>query len=262
MSGANEKLAILTFHSISNGDGPTNIPPDVFAMRMETIAELGVDAISLGDVKSWLSGVCDLTRPTVAITFDDAFEDFAETAFPILERFGLKSCVFAPTGRIGGLEEWAPAGEAKRKLMNWATAAFLSTNGVDFGSHARTHCDLRTLSDAALENELTASRKALEDRLSREILHFAPPYGASDARVRAAIARHYALSAGVRLDYVRKASPTYDLPRIEMHYYRNRATWRAFLSGQGQAHLNFRRALRGARGALSALTQKQSRRMQ
>ncbi|MEZ5914263.1 MAG: polysaccharide deacetylase family protein [Parvularculaceae bacterium] len=244
---ADQAISILTFHSISDGEGATNIPPDVFRMQIESIAELGVEVVGLAEVKNWLAGRHEIEKPTIVITFDDAFSDFAETAFPILNRCGFKPCVFAPTGLVGGVETWAPPGAPQRKLMDWATLKDLSRQGVDFQSHACSHQKLTALGDDELENELVASRKTLEDRLSCEVSFFAPPYGDSNARVRDAIARHYDLSLGVNLNKARRTAPKYDLPRIDMHYFRDRPLWRSFLKGKGDAYLNLRRTLRGAR---------------
>lgn len=240
-------LAILTYHSISNDEGPTSIPPDVFRMQMKAIAELGVDAIGLDDVERWMKGEASLSRPSIAITFDDAFQDFADAAFPVLQEYGFRSCVFVPTDLAGGAENWEGANIPPRALMEWTTIRELSAAGVDFGSHSCRHRDLVKLSENELEDDLAASRRELENAISRETPHFAPPYGGSNERVIQAIARHYSLSVGVRLDRARRTSPIHDLPRIEMHYYRDEARWRAFLAGRDALYFTTRRALRGAR---------------
>jgi len=249
MSGDIASAPILTYHSISNAPGPTSIPPAVFAAQMDAVAESGVAVAGLDAIERWLEGKERFSRRTIAITFDDAFEDFAAAAFPILKKRGFRATVFAPTARLGGAENWSGANAAPRRLMDWATVRALAAEGVDFGSHARTHPDLTTLSGAALEEELSGSRRDLEDQIGRAVPHFAPPYGRSNSAVREAIARHYSLSAGVRLGEARQSSPTFDLPRIEMHYYRNIGLWRGFLEGRGGVYLQARRAARSIRNA-------------
>lgn len=251
MSGAVETLPILTYHSISNEPGPTSIAPEIFRAQMEAIAEAGVDVVSLEGVERWIAGSCSLERRAVAITFDDAFCDFAEAAFPVLERLKFPATVFVPTAIAGGVENWIGANDNARQLLGWEEIRSLAGKGVSFGSHTRNHCDLTALSEAGLDEELAASRRELEDRLGRPAPHFAPPYGRSNPAVRSAIARHYSLSVGVRLDEARRSSPVSDLPRIEMFYYRDITQWRAFLGGRGGAYLQFRRAARGLRETLS-----------
>lgn len=251
MSGPVDRLPILTFHSISNEPGPTSIAPETFSAQMEAIAEAGVDVVGLEEVERWISGRRRLDRRAVAITFDDAFQDFADAAFPVLERLNFPATVFVPTAIAGGAEKWTGANDNARPLMGWEEIAALALKGVSFGSHSRTHRDLTALDPAELDEELSASRRDLESRLGRPARHFAPPYGRSNPAVRTAIARHYSLSVGVRLDEARRSSPAHDLPRIEMYYYRDIDRWRAFLAGRGGAYLQFRRAARGLRETLS-----------
>ena len=256
MSGPVETLPILTYHSISNEPGPTSIAPETFRAQMEAIVEAGVDVVSLDEVENWIAGSRSLERRAVAITFDDAFRDFSDAAFPILDRLGFRATVFVPTAAVGGVENWTGANDNARRLMSWEEISALARKGVAFGSHTRTHADLTALSEAALDEELIASRQELERRLGKPAPHFAPPYGRSNPAVRAAIARGYSLSVGVRLDAARRSSPICDLPRIEMFYYRDISRWRAFLSGRGGAYLQVRRAARGLREMLSGASRR------
>lgn len=247
MARATTTVPILTYHSISEEAGPTSLPETAFRAQMEALAELDVDVVGLDRIARWLKGDVALSRRTVAITFDDAFRDFADAAFPILDRLGFPSCVFAPTLVIGGVENWRGSNTPPRALLDWSAVRDLSNAGVEFGSHTRTHCDLTTLSAKELDDELSVSRRELEDQLQKPAPHFAPPYGRSNPGVRDAIARHYELSLGVRLGEADAASPPFDVPRIEMHYFRDINRWRSFLMGEDQLYFHARRAARGLR---------------
>lgn len=258
MEGAVDSLPILTYHSISNEPGPTSIAPEIFRAQMDAVSEAGVDVVSLGEAESWLAGKLDFHRRTIAITFDDAFRDFATAAFPVLEEYGFPVTVFVPTSAVGGVETWAGANDDVRPLMSWEEIGALADKGVSFGSHTRRHCDLTTLGEAELDGELAASRSELEDRLGRPAPHFAPPYGRSSPAVRKAIARHYSLSVGVKLNEARRSSPIHDLPRIEMFYFRDARRWRAFLDGGGRTYFQARRAARALRETVSGALRRQS----
>lgn len=251
MADTVQSVSILTYHSISNEPGPTSIAPEIFAAQMQAVRHVGVDVAPLSHVEEWHAGKRDFKRRTIAITFDDAFRDFAQNAFPVLRKMGFPATVFVPTSVVGGKENWGGANPEPRALMNWDEIRRLAAAGVTFGSHTRTHCDLTTLPPEALEAELTASRKELEESLGRPAPHFAPPYGRSNPLVREAIARHYSLSVGVALNHATRESPANDLPRIEMHYYRDIGRWRDFLEGRGAAYFSIRRAARGLRAALT-----------
>ncbi len=245
-------VPILTYHSISDGGGPTSLPLAVFRAQMQTVADLGVDVVGLDWIERWLRGEAAPVRPAIVITFDDGFGDFAEAAYPVLDRHKFPASVFAPTAVVGGAETWAGASDSRRALMDWRTIRALSDAGVSFGSHARTHKDLTTLTAVELEDELSGSRRELEERIGKAATHFAPPYGRSNRVVRHAIAKHYQLSVGVRLDVARRTDPIFDLPRVEMHYYRDIKRWRAFLENGDAFYFQARRAARTLReGAFS-----------
>lgn len=245
-------VPILTYHSISDAAGPTSISRATFRAQMQTVADLAIDVVGLDWISQWIGDGAPPVRRTLAITFDDAFQDFADEAHPILQRLGFSACVFAPTALVGGAEKWRGANAPPRPLMKWETIRGLSNAGVDFGSHARTHRDLTTLSVRELDAELSESRGELEDALGRPARYFAPPYGRSNDAVRNAIAKHYALSVGVRFNEATRDSPRFDLPRIEMHYYRDISRWRAFLEGEGGVYFQSRRLARGLRAAFQA----------
>lgn len=240
-------LPILTYHSISGACGPTSIPSGVFRDQMALAADLGVKVVGLDFVRRWLAGEEALTGRSIAITFDDAFNDFDEAARPVLERYGFAATVFVPTSIVGGAENWSGANKPARPLMSWDAIKRLASGGVDFGSHTRTHCDLTAISAANLETELRGSRRDLEEAIGKPAPHFAPPYGRSNDAVRRAISKVYDLSVGVRLGEAQQGAPRFDLPRVEMHYFRDLERWRAFLEDGDAFYLRARAFARGAR---------------
>ena len=82
--------------------------------------------------------------------------------------------------------------------------------------------------------------------------HFAPPYGLSDRTVRAAVRGAHETAVGTRLGMAGAGDDPYDLPRIEMFYFRDERRWRDHLAGRGAAYLAARRAARWIKGRLAA----------
>lgn len=241
-------MQLLTYHSISSDPGPTSIPASVFRAQMDAIAASGVRVVRLSEVGEWLTGRRDLPANALAITFDDGFTDFATEAAPVLNAHGFSATVFLPTGKIGGVADW-PGEQTNpaRPLMSWAQVKSLAEQGIDFGGHSVSHPKLPTLSATELAREISESRAEIERQIGRAPTTFAPPYGASNAAVISEIAKHYALSCGTRLARVNRSDNPHDLPRIEMHYFRDIARWRAYLDGRGESYFQFRRALRAVR---------------
>ena len=248
---ASPVVDILMYHSVSNAEGPTSIAPEIFAKQMAAIAEAGVKVISLDDLLSAKAEKTTLPPQSIIITFDDGFKDFVETAWPVMDKFGFSPIVYVPTGWVAKSENWRGANDPARRLMNWAEIREMSDAGVSIGSHAVSHLDLTTLPDDALVAELRQSRKALEDRLGKPVPHFAPPYGLTTQDVRNKIAKEYKTSVGTRLGRASPDDDVFDLPRLEMFYFKDLNRWRDHLAQKGSLYLNRRRLLRHVRETVS-----------
>ena len=239
---------VLTYHSISDAGGPTSIAPSVFDTQMAALAEAGYRSQRLAEFIDWHDGRSadkdDSKR--VLITFDDAFADFAKVAAPILDRYGFTALVFVPTGQLGGAEAWDGANRPARPLMDWDTVRALAKDGTEFGGHSRTHADLTKLDAAACEVEVAGCAADLAEQIGMPVEGFAAPYGRVTPDVVATIARHYRVAFGTRLALARRGRHRFEMPRIEMHYFRDRRRWSGMLEGR-LGYLRIRQGLRKAR---------------
>jgi len=242
---------ILMYHSVSNRGGATAIPPAVFAEHMAAIADARVPVITLDELLAAREGQARLARRSVVLTFDDGFQDFADAAWPVMAKHGFRPVVYLPTAFVGRTEGWRGIADPPRALMGWGTIRALAREGVIFGSHTVHHPNLDAMTADEVEAELVRSRAEIEDRIDRPVRHFAPPYGMANARVRAQIAESYHTSVGTRLDEVRADADLFDLPRLEMYYFRSPARWRAHLAGRGAAYLGLRRGLRAVKARIT-----------
>jgi len=244
-SAAASELNILLYHSISHSSGPTSISPDTFKNQLDILKACGYQAISLDALRSWHAGEKALPARSVLITFDDGLADFAESAFPILKVHHCAATVFLPSGRMGGTEKWEGIDcNAPRRLMSWSQVTDLAKENIDFGGHSVTHADLTKLSLDELQREVRQSREDIEDRIGHSPLAFATPYGRCRRRERDEIRKWFDLSLGTKLSRASRHCDRYDLPRIEMHYFRNLKRWREFVDGRGELYFFARRLLR------------------
>jgi peptidoglycan/xylan/chitin deacetylase (PgdA/CDA1 family) len=66
---------------------------------------------------------------------------------------------------------------------------------MEFGAHSRSHADLTTLSEAALEEEVSGSGRDLAGILDTKPLAFAYPYGGYNETVRRSVAKAFEFAA-------------------------------------------------------------------
>lgn len=170
-------ITVIVFHSITDVPDKCTISPDAFSRQMEFI-QRSFSIIRLNEIMEALQD----QKPSrkVIITFDDAFSDFYDSAYPILDKFKIPSTVFVPTGFIGGFNHWdSPFHECHRKsVMNANQLQELHRMKlVDFGSHTIDHLPMSKLHVNEMRRQVAASKSTLEDLLSTSITMFAYPYG-------------------------------------------------------------------------------------
>ena len=136
-----------------------------------------------------------LREDTVAITFDDGYDDIFQM-LPLLDERGITITVFVPTAFIGKTNSWDNfLLKNKRRHLSEEQIKQLAAAGVEFGSHSHWHSDLSRLHDDAIEEELRKSKNILEALTGRGVRYVAYPFGHGDNRV-SAIARRLGYLAG------------------------------------------------------------------
>ncbi|MFP4082637.1 MAG: polysaccharide deacetylase family protein [Candidatus Aminicenantes bacterium] len=172
-----QPISITAYHSIHNFPDICTISPETFQRQMEFIHQ-HFSIIRLREIKK-LMNAQDLSRKVV-ITFDDAFCDFHEFAYPVLEKHQIPATVFVPTGFIGKYNEWDFPFHTchKRPVMDTVQLKELHRTGlVDFGSHTVDHVRLSGLRVEEMRRQASESRERLEDLLSTPVTMFSYPYG-------------------------------------------------------------------------------------
>lgn len=249
---ADRDVNILMYHSVANGRGPLATAPDTFRRHLDTLAEDGFHGASVRDYITRLDAGAAVNQ-LVVLTFDDGYGDFSDVVVPELELRGWSCTVYLAPGLLG--RSWNPDGSGDRRLIDWSQAKELSPRRVEIGAHGISHVDLTRIGLNQARHEIADSKLALEDRLQIPVTSFAPPYGHTTPTIRDIIAQSYTCAVGTRLARATPASDRYDLPRIDMWYFRNYARWRAYLDGATR-YFTVRQILRNVRmsAGLGAVT--------
>jgi len=194
-----EGIPVLMYHHVTNHPGDTvTVTPDVFAGQIECLAENGYRFLTCRELVGYVTGDQPVDEKAVLLTFDDGWLDYYINAFPVMERFRVKSTVFVITGRtdaasrVGCLidtdspvhetaKKQIQNGHAERVVLDWQTIHRMADSGlVSFYSHTVTHRRCAELADGELVRELKASKSVLERELGDVCDYLCWPYGNFD----------------------------------------------------------------------------------
>ncbi|MGH6823182.1 MAG: polysaccharide deacetylase family protein [Methylocella sp.] len=130
-------------------------------------------------------GATDPARPTVAITFDDAFTSVIDNGLPELAKRGFPCTIFVPSGVIGRNPDWSMEGSADCTAVVVDAARLKELRGplVVIGAHSVSHPRLTRLAPERAREEIAGSRGVLANLIGAPLTLFALPYGDYDATV-------------------------------------------------------------------------------
>ena len=149
----------------------------------------------------------------VGLTFDDGYENFLQSALPVLERFGFSATLFVLGGALKE-NHWNQYANPKMrmKLLDVEGIREVAARGIEIGSHGMSHIRMSGLEPDLLEAEVSGSRRVLSELLGEEVDGFCYPYGSVDsAAIRAVRGARYAYACSIAERIERNS---YDLPRI------------------------------------------------
>lgn len=121
----------------------------------------------------------------VTLTFDDGFRNVWEHALEPLAAHRFTAIQFLVANCIGRLNQWeVREGEVREPLMDAAQVRDWLRAGHRIGSHSLSHPYLTRVSRRDAREEITASKKKLEDAFGVTVEDFCYPYGHWNETVR------------------------------------------------------------------------------
>jgi biofilm PGA synthesis lipoprotein PgaB len=124
------KVMVLMYHSISDQKSSIALSPTVFNEQMDALANYGYNVISMAQFIDWIRNGTSIPPNAVVLTFDDGYEDFYTTAFPILKKHGYPATNFIIVGTIGN----RIPNDTHRRLT-WEQMRTMMKYGMSFYSH-------------------------------------------------------------------------------------------------------------------------------
>ena len=177
------EVPVIMYHRVINnaeneGVYGTYIYEDMFKKHLQYLKDKNYTVITFKDLDKigWRNRF-EKGKKYIILTFDDGYKDNYDLAFPILKEFNFKATIFL----MGSLtyNEWdvKAGGERKFSLMSVEMIKEMQDYGIEFGAHTFNHPKINTLSNEEIEHQIVDVKKPLEEKIGKEIITFAYPYG-------------------------------------------------------------------------------------
>lgn len=156
----------------------------LFRRQMRELKNDGFRSVSLGEcVKSAPPN----TGKKIVLTFDDGSVTALENAAPAMADAGYAAINYLVADLQANTWD-AMNGEVSDRLMDGVQVREWLSMGHEIGSHTRTHPHLSKIPIGQAREEISGSKKILEDRFGVAIKHFCYPYGDFSPAVRDLVA--------------------------------------------------------------------------
>ncbi|MDI7276207.1 MAG: polysaccharide deacetylase family protein [Anaerolineae bacterium] len=212
------RVPILMYHYV--GELPADadpvrldltVPPDRFEAQLAYLQASGYTSVTLEDLVLYLTVGRPLPEKPIILTFDDGYVDNFIYAFPLLRRYGFTGTFFVVVQFMD---------EGRAGYITWEQARLMQENGMDIQSHGVSHEDLAGAPAAFVAEQVSASRRRIEEELGKPVRFFAYPYGSYDRRtVAALVAAEYWGAVTTRGGALHSSGRLFELTRVRVHGY-------------------------------------------
>jgi peptidoglycan/xylan/chitin deacetylase (PgdA/CDA1 family) len=180
--------------------------PDDFRRQMDFLDQNGFHPVTLGDLRDYLDGARSLPARPVVLTFDDGYEDFYTTAFPVLKQHHFRAVAYIVSGFMGRGTNLSP--DQIREIDAY---------GIEIGAHTVNHVDLTNSSAAGLKYEVKGSKDSLEAIVGHPVLDFCYPSGHfNDTVIQAVQAAGFASATTTQPGAVHSLADRYTWSRVRV----------------------------------------------
>ena len=178
MNRLSHQLPILGYHRVGafRADHTPTVSGEAFERQLACLARHGYRILGLEEVADCLDRGQPLPRRSVAITFDDGYEETATVAWPLLKRFNAPATVFVTPAEVG-----LPG------FLTWAQVEALARDGMTIGSHTMHHSYVPLVPEERFTEEFVESKRVLEERIGRPVHFISYPVGGFTPAAQAVI---------------------------------------------------------------------------
>ncbi len=175
---------VLMYHSICEHVGKERhnkwrVRPADFEKQMSWLAKKGWNCVTMSELIAY----DEIPPKTVAVTFDDGFENNYSNAFPILKKYNIKATIYLVPNQK--MNEWDKDHTTElSSMMTRKQIREMQASGlIEFGAHTVSHVNLSRVDAAEQQSEIIESKKLVEEITGVPCDAFAYPYGKFDDQI-------------------------------------------------------------------------------
>lgn len=207
---------ILQYHHVSDSTPAiTSVTPDVFKQHLDYLEKNNFNVLPLTEATEALQNGKSLPEKSVVITFDDAYLNIYENAFPLLKEKGWPFTIFVAT---------APVDKNYGKFLNWKQIQEMTRHGATIANHTINHNhsverlagETETQWTQRFIDDLEATEQRIKDKTGQSVKHFAWTFGETTPELRQAIREMGYAGLGQQSGAAGKHSDFTRLPRYPM----------------------------------------------
>jgi peptidoglycan/xylan/chitin deacetylase (PgdA/CDA1 family) len=238
------QIPVINYHKIEkNHDiGITTRTPKQFADDMRFLYEHNYHTITF---KSLLDGK-KLPENPLIITFDDAYQSFYKSAYPLLKKLNFSAVIYVPLDYLGRWNDWDVQYYNKRYMhISKDELLEIHNGGMEIGSHTLSHRMLTALDKNEAEKEIKGSKERLENLLSDDIVSISYPFSRFNQDILE-LTEKAGYSFGVASLYTRKIREKYQplsIKRFNIYRIDGRRGFRKKVEKKKVHFLTFRDSL-------------------
>lgn len=170
------KLPIIMYHYV---EWPTpedkirtslTINPVLFERQLQTLQDYQYRSYFIREIPTLLSSPEKVASRSIALTFDDGYEDFYTFVYPLLQKYRMKATLYVISGFVG----------YRGFLSEEQLQEMVQSGLVEVGAHTVNHVYLKGMANNIAKDQIEESKRAIEKMTGETVYSFAYPYGAFD----------------------------------------------------------------------------------
>jgi len=170
-------VPVLMYHSVDEKAQETklSVSPANFERQMKFLSEREYNVVTLQELVETIEKGRGFPARTVAITFDDGYENNYTCAFPVIRKYNIPVTIFVIMDKVG-----------REGYLSWRQIREMTESGlVSIGSHTFNHAYLPGVSDKGrLRIEIFKSKQLVRMLTGQENIFFSYPLGGFNEEIR------------------------------------------------------------------------------